>query len=904
MSTRSAWIVVGCLCAFVIVCPRVSTVGDTKPPGTSSYPIRLRPADLARGGATLIAPAHATGCARYNPPFPAAGGVVLGIATCDAASAPGGWLQVERTFDAPYASTVLTLRIAPPEGKVHFIRSLQRDARARVLLDGRPIWQTRATSDDGRGAYLTLIEPDILTTFVVKKPSPHRLRFEAEPGLIWNIGTIEITAHPLPRHLRGIAYSPLRDCQAPGGARQPSASDVDDDMFQIAHSSDAIRTYSATGINATVVSTGDALGHPVYAGAWLDEIASDESELRALMNLAQTSRAAGFIVGNEFYLRHRAEGRRALDYLLERIRRFKVALPSRHAPVMTAEVDGVMFEWTCEGGANRVKGITREYEPILDETDAILVHIYPFWEGRSIDGAAALAAARYVAIRDFVGKRYPGKRVILGETGWPSAGARVGAAVPGRDAQRRYLAELLQLADAMDIDLFYFDAFDEGWKLEEPGHVGQHWGYADSTRAAKYDISGTLIPAALLAGRTAIPLGTDGKPVGSTTPSICGGTPAPTSGTAGSAGTPGDRTCDGGTIYSEWLSDDSRFVPAGWIGDTRKVDLFECDRSDPHGGEMAIRAEFSPDGPRGWAGVVWHDAKSDWGKRPGGCDLRRFDRLRFWVKGARGGEVVEFKVGGMGTEQDRYRDTIRPARSTGPLILTATWQPVTIDLTGADRSRVIGGFTWVASRCQNREPITFFVDDIRFDTTADRAITPPLERKPFYVYDDDGSDCGHYAPSGFMGDIADLTLNTRNSEAPFKGRAAIQVVYRPDRRSAKRWAGIYWQDPPGNWGTRDGGFDLSWSTVLTFHARGRRGGEAVELFAGGLGSAKDAYRDSLFPKRTTDVVHLTRDWQRYTIDLRGRDLSRVAGGFGLALSAANNPQGAEIFLDEIAYERQ
>ncbi|HET7505241.1 MAG TPA: glycosyl hydrolase family 17 protein, partial [Kofleriaceae bacterium] len=717
----------------------------------------------------------------------------------------------------------------------------------------------------------------------------------------------EITAHPPPRHLSGIAYSPFRDCQAPGGARQPSASDIEDDLFRLAHSSNAIRTYSAIGINATVVSTADALGHPVYAGAWLDEIATDESELRALMNMAQTSHAAGFIIGNEFYLRHRAEGHRALDYLLDRIRRFKAALPDRHAPVMTAEVDSIMFEWACEGGANRVRGITREYEPILDETDAILIHIYPFWEGRSINGAASLTAARYVAIRDFVKKRYPGKRVILGETGWPSAGAPVGAAIPGRDAQRRYMAELLQLADTMDIDLFYFDAFDEGWKLEEPGRVGQHWGYADSTRAAKYDIFGTLIPGALLAERTATPLGKDGMPVGSAIPSICGGVPTPTSGIAAPADSTGhgDKTCDGGTIYSEWLSDDSRFTPVGWIGDTRKVDLFECDRSGPHGGEMAIRAQFSPDGPQGWAGVVWQDAKSEWGKRAGGCDLRRFDRLSFWVKGARGGEVVEFKVGGAGTSQDRYRDTIRPARSTGPVILTAEWQPVSINLTGADRSRVIGGFTWVANRCQNHEPITFFVDDVRFDTTTGLATAQQgLARAPFYVYDDDGSGCGHYAPSGFMGDVTDLTLNTRNSEAPFKGRTAIQVVYRPDPRSSRRWAGIYWQDPAGNWGTRDGGFDLSWSTVLTFRARGRNGGEAVEFFTGGLGSAKDAYQDSLFPKRTTDVVHLTRDWQRYEIDLRGRDLSRVAGGFGLALSAANNPRGAEIFLDEIAYEKQ
>jgi hypothetical protein len=319
---------------------------------------------------------------------------------------------------------------------------------------------------------------------------------------------------------------------------------------------------------------------------------------------------------------------------------------------------------------------------------------------------------------------------------------------------------------------------------------------------------------------------------------------------------------------------------------------------------MAIRADFAPDGKNGWAGVVWQDPTSNWGKHAGGCDLHPFHRLSFWAKGAKGGEVVEFRVGGIGTDSDPYRDTIRPARSSGPVILSGDWQPVTIDLTGADRSRVIGGFSWIASRCDNPQPIAFFIDDIRFEPAARAAAGPPaLLRKPFYVYDDDASGCGHYAPSGFMGDVADLTLNPRSTDAPFKGRTAIQVVYRRSARPANHWTGVYWQEPAGNWATVKAGFDLSWATTLTFHARGRRGGEAVEFFAGGLGTPNDHYPDSA-RKRTTGVVHLTKQWQRYAIDLRGQDLTRIAGGFGFALTVSDNPEGAEFFLDEIAYEQR
>jgi exo-beta-1,3-glucanase (GH17 family) len=871
-----------------------------------AYPITVRPETLASGGVVSTMASYASECARRGLVAPGKGGVVIGIRSCEDRSAPGGWVQVDQVFEDPYGPSVLTIRVVPPEGAGRSIQSSRRDGRARMLLDGRPIWDARASHEDGGGRYFAIIEPDVFTTMVIKGRSLHKLRFETEPGVMWRIGAIEISAHAAPKALRGIAYSPYRDCQTPTSTRQPRLAEVDGDMFRIAHSSNAVRTYSAMGINARVVSAATALGHPVYAGAWLDKVEADESELRALVDLARTSRPAGLIVGNEFYLRHRNAGRAAVDYLLNRIRLVKALLPTQHPPIMTADVDGIMFEWDCEGGNLKVKGITREYEPILNETDAVLVHIYPFWDGRPIGGAAALTAAKYAAIREFVHKRYPGKRVIVGEAGWPSAGLRHGDAVPDPGSQRQYMADFMRFADAMGIDYFYFDAFDEGWKVAEPGHVGQHWGYADSTRAAKYDVFGVLIPGALLPSTVTVPPAERAGVTGKLSSPMCGGTPNVTTG----AGTPTDsagqdnKAHEDEVIYSDWLSDDSKFVPVGWMGDVNKIDLFECDRSSPHGGEMAIRAEFSPDGQKGWAGVVWQEASSEWGTRPGGRDLRRFDRLSFWVKGNKGGEVVEFKVGGIGKAQDNHRDTLRPARSSGPVILSADWQQVTIGLRGADLTRVVGGFSWIADRCQNHQPITFFIDDIRFETTATVATSSQvLARKPFYVYSDDGSACEHYVPSGFMGDAGDLTLNTKSRESAFKGHTAIQVTYHPHSNAANGWAGIYWQEPSKNWGGQDGGFDLSWATVLTFYARGRKGGETLEFIAGGLGKAPDRYRDSL-PKVTTGRVQLTKNWQLYSIDLRGQDLSRVAGGFGFALNSDDNPDGAEFFLDEIAYQRR
>lgn len=892
MSKLSVAVAVSCLGGLGVLWSHASPVAG-KRTTAASYPLAVRPDSLTRGGAVLIAPQDIATCTRRGAALPGPGGVVLGLAACDAEPDTRGWMQLERVFDAPFQTTVLTVRTSAPPG-ARAIQSVSRDGRARILFDGRSVWDARASIDDGMAHYVAIAEPDIMMTIVIHGRGQHSLRWETEPGVTWNIGTITISADPAPRSIKGIAYSPYRDCMTPGGARQPTRSDIDDDMHRIVHASTAIRTYSALGMNAQAVASAEAAGQPVYAGAWLDKVAGDDAELRGLIDLARSGRLQGYIVGNEFYLRHHQKGRAAVDYLLERIRMFKTALPQRHAPVMTAEVDGMMFEWACDGGRMKVMRVRPDYEPILDATDAVLVHIYPFWDGRPLDGAAAFTAARYIAIRDFVQQRYPGKSVIIGETGWPSAGRPFRNAVPGREAQRQYMAELMLLADAKAIDYFYFDAFDEGWKIEEDGHVGQHWGYADATRAAKHDISGMLIPAPFLAAIA----GTPAAP-----PLTCDGGPRPTSGVAASVDPSRLGSSSNRVVYSDWLSEDSRYVPSGWMGDTDKIDVFECDRSAPHGGDMAIRAQFSPDGKRGWAGVVWREPESSEGQRPDRRDLRGADQLSFWVKGGAGGEVVEFKVGGVGEEHGPLADTLRPARSSGPLVLSRDWHPVSIALRGGDLKRVNGAFSWVASRCQNAQPITFFMDDIRFEAAAPTARAAALPRAPFHVYDDEGSGCGHFVPSGFMGDTRGVRLNTRSTGAPFKGRTAIHVTYRPSDSSDHPWAGVYWQAPNSDWGRRDAGFDLSWATILTFHARGRNGGEVVEFIAGGMGKARDRYRDSL-PIRTTGPVRLKQGWHRYAIDLRGGDLTRVVGGFAFSVSAMDNPAGAEFFLDEIAYERR
>jgi len=49
-------------------------------------------------------------------------------------------------------------------------------------------------------------------------------------------------------------------------------------------------------------------------------------------------------------------------------------------------------------------------------------------------------------------------------------------------------------------------------------------------------------------------------------------------------------------------------------------------------------------------------------------------------------------------------------------------------------------------------------------------------------------------------------------------------------------------------------------------------------------------------------VTLKPEWARYEIDLAGKDLSSIIGGFMFVASAKRNPQGFVFYLDDIYFE--
>lgn len=361
--------------------------------------------------------------------------------------------------------------------------------------------------------------------------------------------------------------------------------------------------------------------------------------------------------------------------------------------------------------------------------------------------------------------------------------------------------------------------------------------------------------------------------------------------------TPGSASLKEFVVYSDKNAKGNHYAPSGWMGDYDDIKMNDQSSETPYTGSTCIKFEYSAKKSqgKGWAGIYWQNPANNWGLKKGGFDLTGMTKLTFWAKGAKGGEVIQkFIVGGI---KGAYTDSANV--ETAPIELTDTWKQYTVNLAGKDLSYISGGFGWVTNADVNPDGAAFFIDEIKFE--ADTTVKPEgkkAESMPFYVYADRRSVGNHFIPSGWMGDYDDIKLDIGSSEDAYLGDTCIKIIYNGQGAQGARWAGIYWQQPANNWGNIDAGFDLSKSTKVTFWARGANGGERIEEFkAGGImGEFSDSDLAQIGP------VILNKEWTQYTLDLKGKDMSYIFGGFCWSTNSDVNPEGATFYLDEIRYE--
>jgi len=339
-----------------------------------------------------------------------------------------------------------------------------------------------------------------------------------------------------------------------------------------------------------------------------------------------------------------------------------------------------------------------------------------------------------------------------------------------------------------------------------------------------------------------------------------------------------------------------KYVPSGFIGDTASLTINDQDLTNPGQGFADIKITYSGVGSNAFAGIFWQNPANNFGTASnGGFNLTGALKIKFMARGNVGGEKITFQAGGVPGQNGGAGDTFLV--NTPLITLTTSWQNYEIDLSGRDLTRVITGFAFVATKANNATGATFYLDNIVYDDGSTPPSQPPAPAPsgwPVVIYKD---ALDQYIPSGFIGDSGDLTLLLDDTSNPGQGFQSMKVSYTAAGSSSNNFAGIFWQNPAGNFGQTNGGFNLTGAKTLQFMARGKVGGEKIQFLAGGVSGV---YSDTF--KVVGPVVTLTTAWQSFSFDLTGKDMSRVITGFAFVATKANNPSGAVFYLDNVRYE--
>ena len=265
-----------------------------------------------------------------------------------------------------------------------------------------------------------------------------------------------------------LSYAPSRQS---GAARSGvTVEQLRKDLALLAKRTGCVRTYTVSEGFDQVPAVAREFGLEVLLGLWIGRDAiHNEREIELGVRTANAHRATirALVVGNEVLLR-REQTAAELSALIRRV------ATTTGMPVTYADV------W----------GFWLKHRSVAGSVSFVTVHILPYWDDVpvGVDDVIPYVDALYGNLE----RAFPGKRLFIGETGWPSAGRPRGAIEPGRVNQARYLREFTVLAAKRGFEFNVIEAFDQPWKISNEGTVGGHWGLYDGEHREKFPWTGPV----------------------------------------------------------------------------------------------------------------------------------------------------------------------------------------------------------------------------------------------------------------------------------------------------------------------------------------------------------------------------------------------------------------------------
>jgi len=282
-----------------------------------------------------------------------------------------------------------------------------------------------------------------------------------------------------------ISYGCYREGQAPG-AKGPSKAEILEDLDIISEHWNLIRVYNADDDSERLLEVIHEYNLPikVMLGVWLsNEENKPETKKSNITNVLRCielankypNTIAAVNVGNEvqvFWSWHKMNTENLIRYV--RTVRNNTTLPVTIA-------DDYNF-WNKP-----------ESKTVAKELDFIVTHIYPLWNGKTLENALEWLDKNYREVQH----NHPEKQLVLGEIGWATkynadkkGDGEQGSLIKGEvsiKAQEQFLILLNNWINKNEITTFLFEAFDEPWKgggeNSESFEIEKNWGvfYTDRT---------------------------------------------------------------------------------------------------------------------------------------------------------------------------------------------------------------------------------------------------------------------------------------------------------------------------------------------------------------------------------------------------------------------------------------
>ncbi|KAJ5723865.1 glucan endo-1-3-beta-glucosidase btgC [Penicillium malachiteum] len=272
----------------------------------------------------------------------------------------------------------------------------------------------------------------------------------------------------------------------------PSQNNVTRDLAVLSQLTNNVRLYG-TDCNQTEMTLHaiDKLGltdMKVWLGVWIDSnTTTTKRQLNQLYDILDDTKNIsifnGVIVGNEALYRAGPDKATAEKNVISYINDVRDELKQRNLDDLLIATSDLGDNWNAQ---------------LVDAVDVVMSNVHPFFAGVNVNVAAAWTWD-FWQTHDVSLTQGTTKKQVISEVGWPSGGGKdcgesptcdsdTPGSVASIDNMNTFMSDWICQALENGTDYFWFEAFDEPWKVEfnTPGKDWEDkWGLMDSARKIK-----------------------------------------------------------------------------------------------------------------------------------------------------------------------------------------------------------------------------------------------------------------------------------------------------------------------------------------------------------------------------------------------------------------------------------